>query len=152
MAAARAHLRVLTDEGEVLDECPGCAYLEDVVAGLERDVRGWTARYAELRRDRELDAKSHPLYEPAKELFGYWKLKCRHGKSRFSADRFEIARPLIEKYGEAVCRKAIDGAAYDPFTTTRKNGSTQRHDGWELVFRDAGKLEDFANRAPRDAK
>jgi hypothetical protein len=34
--------------------------------------------------------------------------------------------------------------------TKRKNGSTKRHDGWELIHRDAGKWEEFCNRSPRD--
>lgn len=145
---------VNADTGEFHDPgtCQECDHKDDVIAGLQRDIRGWAARYAELRRDRELEAKSHALYEPAKDLFGYWKLKCRHGRSRFTAERFELVRPLLEKYGEGACRKAIEGAAFDPFVTTRKNGSSQRHDSWELIFRDAGKLEDFANRAPRESK
>jgi hypothetical protein len=47
---------------------------------------------------------------------------------------------------------AIDGAAFDPYTTKRKNGSTKRHDDFTLIFRNADKMEEFANRAPKGWK
>jgi hypothetical protein len=54
----------------------------------------------------------------------------------------------FQKYGEEMCHTAIDGARYDCFTTTRRNGSVKRHDDWELIFRNGPKFREFANRAP----
>jgi hypothetical protein len=149
-AEAARHLRsVDAATGEVLDSCPRCQDLEAQIAGAEKDIRAWRRRYAELARDRERDAKNHPLWDTAAELFGEWKLACRHPRSAWTVDRFETVAPLLEKYGVAMCRRAIAGAAFDPYRTTRRNGTEQRHDDFSLVFRDAGRLESFANRCPK---
>lgn len=141
-----------TQTGELSDHvCRECSAKDDQIAGLERDIRGWRARYADLARDREADARQHPLWDEAKALFGEWKLACGHPRCRFDAGRFELVKPFLERYGVELCRRAIAGASFDPFTTTRKNGSVKRHDDWELVFRNAGKFEEFCNRAPREA-
>ena len=152
MTEPARHLAVVdTETGEVKDSCPGCATLRDQLAGAERDVRAWRARYANLERDTEAEAREHALWDDAKALFGYWKGKTGHSRSRWTADRFWVVEPLLREYGDAMCRKAIDGAAFDPYTTTRRNGSVKRHDDWDLIFRNASKLEEFCNRAPREA-
>lgn len=135
------------ETGEVT--CDSCRALEDQIIGLQRDIRGWAARYAELKRDRQGEAEEHDLYDDAHDIFKFWRSVCHHPKSRFDAQRFELIRPHLEKHGGRLCRQAIEGAAFDPFITQRKNGSAKRHDGWELIFRDAGKFEEFVNRAPR---
>lgn len=153
--SAQANLR-LVENGEVPEDGPqtfgealvALAAAEDVIAGLERDIRGWTTRYAQLERDRVADAMRHELWDQAEELFGYWRLRCKHPRSKFTFDRFEVVRPYLQKYGIDTCKKAIDGAAFDPYTTTLRNGRTKRHDDWGLIFRDADKLESFVNRAP----
>jgi hypothetical protein len=150
----RPALKLVNPEtGEIHDpgECRECRHKDDVIAGLERDIRGWAARYAELRRDLVQEAKQHPMYDDVKAIFAYWKRACRHPRSQFSADRFWLIQPFFERHGEAMCRKAIDGAAFDPMTKRRKNGSIERFDSVELIFRDEGKFESFANRAPRQA-
>lgn len=146
------HIQVIdTQSGEVLDEHPLIQRLEDQIAGLERDIRGWTMRYADLQRDKEREAESHPDYERVKEIFDFWRHACNHKRSRFSAERFWLILPHYEKHGYAMCRLAIDGAAFDAWETTRKNGSVKRHDDWALIFKDANKFEEFCNRAPADA-
>ena len=54
-AVTRAsHLKVVEfdDNGEVhAPDCPTCAKKNDEIAGLERDIRGWAVRYAELKRE-----------------------------------------------------------------------------------------------------
>lgn len=150
-----SHLRsvpagVDPETGEVT--CASCRALEDQIIGLQRDIRGWAARYAELKRDKEGEAERHELWGDARDIFTFWTVACKHPKSRFDASRFELIRPHLEKHGGRICRQAIEGAAFDPFITQRKNGSAKRHDGWELIFRDAGKLEEFVNRAPRSGQ
>jgi shikimate 5-dehydrogenase len=62
-----------------------------------------------------------------------------------------MALPYLERYGVAMCRKAIRGAAYEPFETTRKNGSKKRHDGWHLIFdRGADAFEEWCNKSPQE--
>jgi hypothetical protein len=151
MSAPVRHLRVLdVDTGEALDRDVYIVQLEDQIAGLQRDVKAEHLRYENLKRDKAREAQEHGLFPKVKELFDYWRKTTGHLKSKFMPERFWQAVAFLEDYGEDACRLAIDGAAFDPFETIRKNGSRKKHDGWHLIFRDADKFEDFANRAPRE--
>lgn len=136
----------LGDQG--VEGCPGCAELADVVAGLQRDIRGWTTRYRNLERDRNAEARKHAAWPKAVEAFNHWRTACNHPRSSFDPDRFWLVQPFVERHGLDLVKRAIDGAAFDPFTKPRKNGSVKRFDDWELIFRSAGKFEEFCNRAP----
>jgi hypothetical protein len=142
-------LKLVVDEQGEVDPGSLIQQLYDQVSGLETEVRAWRRRYAELARDREAEAEAHKLWPAAVELFGYWKQACRHPNSAWTADRFFEVQPCLAKYGEAMCRKAIDGVAFDAYTVTRRNGSVKRFDSWDFVFKSAARLEECANRAPR---
>jgi len=145
------------DHGQVA-ECPGCKrrdqLLDDkdiIIQELERSVRGWALRNGKLRQEREGTGwKSHPKFADAEIAFNEWKRKCDHPKSAFTLDRFNLVLPYLEnsKYGLKVVMMAISGAAFDPYTTRRKNGTIKKHDGWEQIFKNAGTVEEFANRVP----
>lgn len=153
MSAEQPALRLVDENGELREGgCPECAALRDQLAGAEGEIRSLRARLAQAKRDREAKAHGHRHWPRVLELFGYWKEKCSHPNSRFSVDRFEVAEPIYREYGYDLCKRAIDGAAFDPFTSTRKNGSIKRHDDWDLVFRSRGKFEEFCNRAPLKGK
>jgi len=139
--------------------------LEDQIAGLQRDVRGWTTRFADLKRDKDAEAKESPVWPAALRVFDYWRQKCKHPRSEFSLDRFELIRPHLERLSaakkgrpesaeerleqaEAICKLAVDGIAHDPYVTTRKNGTKKRHDGWHLIFETADRFEERCNAAP----
>lgn len=150
-----------SENGEIKAPCQRCPEheqerqrLEDVISGLQRDIRGWSARYEELKRDKAQSAKHHKHYSEVEIAFREWKRLCNHPRSQFTADRFWLALPYYEnkEYGLKMMIRAVKGAAFDPFITTRRNGTTQRHDGWELIFRDAGKFEEFVNKAPREGE
>lgn len=135
--------------------------LEDEIAALQRDIRGWGARYGELKRDKDAEAEESPVWPAALRVFDHWKRVCKHPRSVFTLDRFELIRPWLEKLGdkkakpqqrleeaEALCKLAVDGIAHDPYITTRKNGTQKRHDGWHLIFASAERFEDRCNAAP----
>lgn len=124
--------------------------LEDVIAGLQRDIRSWSMRYADLKRDRDISAKTHPRYEDAKLAFKHWQHACNHKRSPFTSDRFFAVLPFLEnpKYGLKLVNRAIDGAAFDAFEVRRRNGSMKRFDEWERIFKNAGNFEEFCNKAP----
>jgi hypothetical protein len=150
MTEPARHLHVVDVEtGEKLDGCPMCAHLNDQLKGAERDIRSWRARYADATRDREAEARRSRFWPVAQELHSHWRGVCSHPRSKWTADTFWLVEPHLRTYGEDMCRRAIDGAAYDPFTKKRKNGSLKRFDDWSLIFRDSMHVEDFANRAPR---
>lgn len=134
--------------GEISD-CEGCREAAHIVAGLEATIRSQAATISRLRIDKERDARNHPRWNEVREVFEYWQRHCRHPRCKFNAERFWLLLPFIEDEGVELCQRAIDGAAYDPFTTPRKNGSTKRFDDIELIFRNRQKYEEFCNRAPR---
>ncbi len=148
-----SHLRVVdTNTGDSMLLADYLQPLNDTIDGLQRDIRGWTSRYADLRRNKVKKAKESPLWPKALELFKFWQQECNHKRSKFSPERFWLVEPFLEDeehYGFEICQRAIAGAAYDPYITKRKNGTSKFHNDWELIFRNAGKVEDMANRAPR---
>jgi hypothetical protein len=143
---AITHLRLVPGTGELeeLDECPSCKE-------YERDVRRKNAQITQLKRDREAKAKQSEIWPVAHALFDYWRDRCGHKRTQWNLDRFEQAAPFIERHGEDMCRLAIEGAAFDCFTTERKNGTIKRHDDWGLIFRpgDPDKFDEFVRKAPR---
>lgn len=154
---AEPALRLVVDEetGEVVEQaCEECARLEDAIAGLQRDVKGWAVRYAQLKRDREAAAKSSEEWEPIKELFGEWQRETGHTRSPFTVDRFEAALPFYRnaKYGPEKISVAIKGIAFDHYSRPMKNGRVKHFDDWvEQLFKNADKFEEYVNRAPRES-
>jgi hypothetical protein len=156
------HLKVVEFDGngEVIEtDCAECRKLKDHIAGLESNLKGWAIKYAELKRDKATEAEEHPCWDAGKWLHTYWKQACRHPRSRWSHDRFWLIEPFLvhEKWGKtlharvALCRLAIDGAAYDAWSVTRKNGSVKRFDDFDMIYSSTGKFEDFCKRAPAGA-
>ena len=143
-------LRVVTADGELLDGCPTCEEKDDVIAGLEETVRRLGSTITKLRRDREADAKNSDLWPTVQALYEFWKQECRHPRASLDVTDFEQAERFVRKHGEELCRRAIRGIAYDHWTSTRKNGSTKRHDTWEFIFRSNTNFMECVNRAPRE--
>lgn len=149
-------LRLVNADGEMedIDGCQECNRLRSLVAGLEQDItniesdlRGKRAQIKALKADREREAREHPRRQEVEELFAYWCEKCNHPRSTLDAERtFRLAWGL-EHYGLPMCKLAIDGAAFDPWTRRRKNGTLKRFDEVGMVFKDAPKFEDFVCRA-----
>lgn len=149
--AAERHLRVIDADGQVHESCPACETKDGEYAELERKFRAAMREISRLKNDRGREAKTHPRLAEIKEVFDYWRQKCRHPKSKLDADRTLLIAPYIEEHGLELCKRAIDGAAFDCYVTRRKNGSAKRHDGIDLIFRSAEKYEEFVNRAPKAA-
>ena len=156
--SARPKLRAVSVDGhgEVreLDPtvCPHCQVKDDEIEGLQRDILGWTTRYANLKRDKEAEAKASEYWRPAMEVFKAWKKATNHPRCGWTVERFELVERFLrnEKYGREMCLRAVAGIAFDHFQGTRKNGTTIHYDEWERCFKDAGQVERFANCAPRD--
>lgn len=158
-----SHLKVIEydgDTGELHEpDCADCLRRIDEIAGLERDIRGWAVRYAELKRDKATEAREHPMWPVGEVIFREWRTLCRHPRSPWTPDRFWSLEPYItgERYGKtlddriAMCRRAVAGAAFDAFTVRRANGTTKRFDEWERIFAEkSGKFEEMCNRAPKE--
>jgi hypothetical protein len=147
MNSPARHLKAVADENGELD----LQKLLDRVIIAERDAKTWAFRCRELERDDQARAEASKHWPQALELFEVWKTSCRHPNSDFSADRFWLIEPFLRRkaYGFEKCLMAIRGAAFDPWTSKRKNGSLYRHDGWDKIFGSADRFEDFCCRAPR---
>lgn len=158
MEAARVpHLHIVdTETGERydLDQCPQCQVMQDKLDGAEKDINAWRTRYANLKRDKEAEARKSPVWTDAVRLFRLWKVIDHHPNSEFTHERFAMVEPILKlkppKGGVELCVRAIVGKHFDPFTTRRKNGTTQRHTGWHLIFGERTKFEEACCKAPDD--
>ena len=90
-------------------------------------------------------------------LFKAWRKRCNHPRSPWTPDRFWAIEPFLSngKYGPTLedrvmlCARAIAGAGFDAFKTTRKNGTVKVFNDWDLIHRSADKWEEFCCKAPR---
>lgn len=148
----RAHLELVTGElpadgpqtfGEALALA---ADLEKQLAGAERDIRAWRKRYGDLKADKEQEAHSHKLWAKAEMLFTEWRIATGRTRSRFSHDRFWLCEPYLRVDGFVVCRWAVWGVAYEPFTKTLPSGLVERYDDFELAFKTRGNFERYSRR------
>ncbi len=124
------------------DDCPTCAE-------WAKKYHGALSQLGLLRAELAPD-EDHALFPLAKRLHDYWRKRCGHEKSRFGPERFKEILPRLREHeddAERLCLLAIDGAAFDPFISRRKNGSAHRHDEWHLIWH-PDKFESFVNRAP----
>jgi hypothetical protein len=150
MAGTARHLRMVDPEtGEVTEHgCPGCFKRDDEIATLRTEKAGWSSRYHNLRRE-VMAEESHDLFPAATRLFEFWKERCNHPRTKFKAEHFKACEPYLRDYGEEMCRRAIEGVAYDPYRTQRKNGTWKRHDGWgNIIFKNTESFTEHCNKAP----
>lgn len=144
------HLRVADEEtGELLaEDCPNCAHTRDQLAGAEKENRAWRTRYANLKRERDADAETDPLWPVAVGVFRYYQEKCEKQRAGWTVERFELVKPFLEREGAEACREAIRGAAFDPYTKVQKNGKVKAFNDFDLIFRSQARFEDYRDRAP----
>lgn len=144
---------------------------------LRRDITVKNRKIAELERDVIEERLNYPRRGEIERVGVYWHRKCRPedwarpvrkvqplAPVRFDAVRgiLEIERLIIDvdpETGKTKKRRepfytaedfktAIDGAAFDPFRTQRKNGSWQTHNDLELICRSAKHFDEFIAKAP----
>ncbi len=145
MSGAR-HLQVVdTDTGQALDHCPSCLAKDEVIETAGHKIANLKGRITALLQEAEEGHKAFPSF---KRCHDYWRERCRHPRTNYAIEDFKLWLPLYEEHGLDICLRAIDGAAYEPFISTRKNGSKHRHDEWELIHRNGHKFREFVNKAP----
>jgi hypothetical protein len=90
-------------------------------------------------------SKASAHRDAAMRIFLYWQQRCDKPRARPVAARIDhVVRRLREGYREVEIKRAIDGAAIDPYV---KDGV--RYDDLELICRDGAKLEAFLARAEK---
>ncbi len=154
MNPSTAALRVIDSNGEVSDYqgCPHCRELQDQLDGAGKEIRGWRTRYAMLKRDKEGEARDSQLWPAAISLFKQWQTEANHPRSQWTAERFFLAEPFIRRHGIELCGQAVKGHVFDPYVTTRKNGTIKRFDSWDLLWRDEAHFEEAVNRCPKPVR
>jgi hypothetical protein len=137
------------DTGELVErpnDCPHCAGKDATIKTMGDSNARLRGRITELLQEAEENHESFPSF---KRCHDYWREQCNHPRSKYEIDDFKLWLPFYDKYGLDTCLRAIDGAAFEPFISTRKNGSEHRHDDWELIHRSGGhKFKEFVNKAP----
>ncbi|HZL17756.1 MAG TPA: hypothetical protein VFG23_08425 [Polyangia bacterium] len=128
--------------------------LQGQLADIERERRGERARVRNLMAQIHNDRGTYERRAEVEEITREWRGVCGHPKARLTDDRFDAVRALLEvtkpePYSRESFSLAFAGAAHDPYVTTRKNGSRQKHDDLALVCRDGKTFEEFQKRAPR---
>lgn len=163
IAKRTTSLKVVSPDGEVIREsteerdCPGCLALKDQLKGAEKEIRRLRRDVANLTRDREAEAQKEALWLVGQQLFDLWRQKTkRSARCTFTLDRYEAILPFLRRknYGPEMCERAIAGVGYDAIVSrkARLNGTYQRYDAWEWIFKTADRFEEYANRAPLDWK
>ncbi len=89
-------------------------------------------------------SKSNKKADPEKEVFEYWRDKTgRTNMAKLDAKRRRLIKArLAETYTVADLKSAVDGCMASPYHQG-KNESKTVYTSLELIFRDAGKMEDF---------
>jgi hypothetical protein len=119
--------------------------LDAVVLDLENAE---TALRAERRKVKGLQKQlaaqhlSSPLLSDARALFEFWQAQCHHPRSVFDAQRQRLAVQRLAEHGADRLRDAIRGASIGAYVDDRG----VRHDGFELILRDAGHVDKFVKR------
>lgn len=146
-------LRLIDSDGVIHEgQCPHCEEREAAVVQLEKDLRVAKAKVTRLERTAEEKARNHKLWDEAEALHGWWAIACDHPGATFDAEAFQQVLPRLKNIGPVGVLHAIAGAACDPHTRPRANGTTERYDSWEIVNRSEEKARNFAERAPFDAR
>lgn len=130
------------DTGQVLDDCPICEEYSREAARQRKII-------ADLRADKLGEAMEHPLYEDATTLFHEWKIATGKAKSRWpgpQGDRFWLCLPYLKTDGFVICRWAVWGVAYMPYTRQLPTGKYEIYQDWETVFKSRSNFERFALR------
>jgi hypothetical protein len=122
--------------------------LEDTLVQTERQLRMANARVTRMQRDEEHEARKNKLWEEAETVHTWWRLATGHFGVKFTAEDFKHVAPRLKERGPIGVLRAIAGAAFDPGSTTMKNGRQMVYDDFELINRSRTKADNFAQRAP----
>jgi len=125
--------------------------LRSLLKRAEDRLKGADLEVARLRADEDRKAADNPYRGQADVLIACWKAACNRKRDP-SAEELLKACARLKKRGLGKCLTGIAGAAYDPTKRERRNGTVERFDDFELIFRSDSKLQSFIDRAPAGYK
>ncbi len=132
--------------GEVIAECPHCVEKDRAYAELERKYRGSLTQIGNMRADKIAAAEAHQQWPEAIALWWEWKIATNRMGPKWSSDRFWLCQPFLAGDGWHICRFAVWGIAAHPNEKWITKGYAEVYNDWELLFRNRGTFERYANR------
>lgn len=130
--------------------------VSDYPAPSDADMRAWKEREQAVQtlygqridgvRTEAKDKDKASFLSDARTVFEHWQERLGHPDAKFSDDRKQkIVARLREGFTvERLCQ-AIDGCAATPYNMG-ENPQGKRYDSIDLIFRNAGKVDEFAER------
>jgi len=142
--------------------------LDGDLKAAERDLRVKRRRITELERDQARERLEHPRYQDAVRVAKYWWKRCRNGHHRvhyLAPNRIDAVLALMDieelvvvpgrkrrqrqpHYELAHFVMAVDGAWFDPFKTTHRNGKEELHNDLAQICKDATRFDRFIAKSP----
>lgn len=113
----------------------------------EDRLKGADLEIARLKADEDEKARDNPYRAQADVLVACWKAACNKRRDPSAAELLKACARL-KKRGLTECLTAVAGAAFDPTKRERRNGTVERFNDFELIFRDDAKTAGFIARAP----
>ena len=152
MASAAKHLTAVVDPTPI---DPQYQAMQDTIDGLQRDIRGWARRYADLQRDKNAEAAAHEAWPTLLALFKYWRVLTGHTRTKWvtkqcGAAKFWVALPIWEEWGTGNFAAGIAGIAYQPHTNPNRNGRIESYTDWETLCKNSGAMRRYIGRRPSD--
>lgn len=115
---------------------------------LRDSANTWRLRYERLQSQHGQSIKHDPLYDAVKGVHDYWRKKCNHPRTKLDKKAFELSKPIVREYGIEMCKRAVDGCAFDHFEKVMKNGKIKHYDEFTRIFSHVEKFTDYCNRSP----
>lgn len=121
--------------------------LRTLLKRSEDRLKGADLEVARLKADEDEKALHDPHRGQADVLVACWKAACKKRRDP-SAEEILKACARLKKRGLTECLRGIAGAAFDPTKRERRNGTVEKFNDFELIFRSDSKLQGFIDRAP----
>src|SRR5437870_5016340 len=147
--AERAHLRVVDEQGELHEDCPGCIERQHALDELARKYQGALSQIGRLRADKDAEARAHEAWPSLLALFRYWGELTGHTRVAWTSEHFWCALPMLKVWGGGNLAAAIAGIAHDPNRKRRANGSWEVYDDWQTCLRNSGNVRRYIGRRPQ---
>jgi hypothetical protein len=122
--------------------------LQQQIVMMDRELKGKRLRISQLEADKEAELMNAPERPVVEVIHACWKKATGRRRALHPTDYEQVGR-CVKKFGLRKCLIAVAGAAYDPnHSPPRRNGSRERFDDLDLIFRSYAKMQSFIDRAP----
>lgn len=137
------------ENGEIDPKAPPWSQALILLTKAENRCRGLDLQIARLEADRELAAQNNPLRPEIDLVHACWKRATGKRRPLHFTDVENIGA-AVKKLGLRTCLQAVVGLSYDPHTRRQRNGDTKPYNDLETAFKSYGRVQDYADRAPKD--